>query len=132
MSVRDVAAESAILDLILGDGAGAGAPAAFRFLLFHGDPNTTGTELSSAGGYTPAVLANTTANFPDAVSGMKSVPVAFADATGAFSDTTTHWQMVDDANPTVGWFNGVWANEINVLGSGPVAGVASIFVRNLT
>jgi hypothetical protein len=132
MSVRDVAAETAILDLLLGDGAGAGAPSAFRFLLFHGDPNTDGVELDAVGGYTPLVLANTTANFPDAVDGMKAVPVAFADATDAFSDTTTHWQMVDDDNPTVGWFNGEWANEIDVAGAGPVSGVATIYVGNLS
>lgn len=132
MSIRDVAAETATLDLILGDSAGAGAPSAFRFLLFNGDPNTTGTELAADGGYTPAVMANTTANFPDAVDGRKSVPVAFADATAAYSDTATHWQMVDDDNPDVGWFNGVLANEVDVLGPGPVSLIATIFFGNLT
>lgn len=132
MNPRDVAAQNAALDAWLGDNAGATMPSSFRFLLFTGDPTTTGTELGSGGGYTPAVLANTTANFPDAADGMKSVPVAYADATAAYDDSVTHWQMVDDANPTVGWFHGKLANEVNVLGAGPVSIVATIFVGNLT
>jgi hypothetical protein len=132
MSIRDVDAQNQALDLWLGDGAGAGAPAAFRFLLFNGDPKTTGTEIASTGGYTPPVLANTTANFPDAADGMKSIPVTVDDATAAYADTVTHWQMVDDANPTVGWWNGKLANELNVLGAGPVSFVATIYFGDLT
>lgn len=127
MAIRDVTAQNAALECWLGDDASTSAPSTWRFLLFHGDPNIDGTELTSAGGYTPATLTNTTAHFPAPSGGQCSATVAFADATGAFSDTVTHWQMVDDANPTVGWFNGVLSNEVDVNAAGPVSIVATIY-----
>lgn len=128
MAILDVVAQNAALDSSYGDDKGGKAPASVEVALFHGDPNVDGVELTlGVGGYARAVLTNNTTNFPDAADGLKPVPVAFADATDAFSDTVTHWQFYDHADGTTGWDNGKFANEINITGPGPVSGVCTVY-----
>lgn len=131
MALTDVNAQNASLDNDYGDGAGSAAPSAFQLGLFFGDPDNGGTELTSAGGYVRPVLANTTANFPDAVDGLKTVPVDLADATGAFSDTITHWRFFDDADGTTAWDSGQFANEVSVDSARPVSVVCTIYYGGL-
>lgn len=131
MALSSIPARNASLDNDYGDGHGDAAPTAFQLALFHGDPDNGGTELDVDGGYVRPVLANTTANFPDAVDGLKTVPVDLADATDAYSDTITHWQLYDDADGVTAWDSGQFANEISVDTARPVSVVCTIYYGDL-
>lgn len=73
------------------------APASLELALFAGDPSDGGTELTSDGGY-----ARVTINAADWSSGTDGSviagPIAFADATDAWSDTATHWCLIEGSD----------------------------------
>lgn len=132
MALTDPNAQNVALDAVYGDGKAAGAPSSIEVAMFNGDPDNGGTELTAGvGGYARLVLANTTANFPDAVGGLKSVPVDLGDATDAFDLTITHWQFYDHADGTTRYDSGRFANPIDVTGPGPVAGVCTVYFGSL-
>jgi len=128
MALTDPDAQDVALDAVYGDGKAAGAPTSIEVALFNGDPDNGGVELDAGvGGYARLVLANTTANFPDAAGGLKSVPVDFGTATAAYFDQVTHWQFLDHADSTTRYDSGRFASAITVTGPGPVAGVCTVY-----
>jgi hypothetical protein len=114
----DVAAQSAALDALLGDNAASTVPTSFEVAIFDGSPLAGGVELDSTGGYARAVVANTSAVFPDAVSGQKvSATISFAAPSAAWSDTGTDFVLYDAADSTTAWFFGRLLEEIAVDGT---------------
>lgn len=119
----DVAAQSAALDALLGDGAAAGVPTAFELALFDGDPRDTHSlELPSTGGYARVTgITNDSTNFPDAVDGAKSSAVfSFAASSGAWAATGTWFVLYDAADSTTAWFFGPLTSAVIVSGAGYV------------
>lgn len=90
-------ARNIALDACYGDSKSSLWPASLQVALWNGDPAAGGSELTSAGGYARAVVANTTANFPNAAAGVKTsaTTTQFAASTGAFSSGFTHWAFMD-------------------------------------
>lgn len=120
----DTTAQNACLDALLGDNRGASMPSSFEVALFNGHPLSGGTELTSAGGYVRKVIANTTAIWPAASSGQKvSAILTWATPTGAWSDTATHYQLIDAADHTTRYFPGRLVGEVVVDAVGDVARV---------
>jgi hypothetical protein len=129
----DTAAQSAALDAMLGDNRASTCPTSFEVALFTDHPLNGGTELTSAGGYARVVVANTSANFPDAVAGAKtSVPVSFGIASDAYSDTATCWVLFDHADSTTRWFVGRPDREISIDEFGDVAQITLEIFWNTT
>lgn len=96
-SAANPTARNMALDACYGDARSTRWPASVQLALFNGDPATGGTELTNAGGYSRAVIANSSANFPDAASGVKTsgTTTQFSPSTGAFSAGFTHWAFID-------------------------------------
>lgn len=117
----DVAAQNASLDAWLGDDHASVIPSSFEVALFTDHPLFGGTELTSDGGYGRVTLANTSANFPDAVGGLKSsVPVSFGTSTDAFSDTALYAVLYDAADSVTQWFAVLLTEEVAVVVAGTV------------
>ena len=115
----DTAAQNAVLDSILGDGAGASMPSSFEVALFNGHPLLGGTELTSDGAYARVTIANDTATWPDASSGAKlSAVVVFATSDDAWSDTASHYLLFDAADSSTRFFAGRLSDEVNVSDAG--------------
>jgi hypothetical protein len=104
----DVAAQNAGLKAWFGDGRAASVPASWEFALFTGHPLYGGTELTTAGGYAPVVVANTSANFPDPVDGViTAAGITFAAPTAAYSDVAPYFVLREpSAGPT--WYVGAF------------------------
>jgi hypothetical protein len=117
----DVAAQNAGLKAWFGDGRAASVPSSWEVALFNGHPLTGGTELGAAGGYARLVVANTTANFPDPVSGVvRSVDLLWSAPTAAWSDVATHYLLIDHADSTSRWYVGALGQSIDYTGgAGP-------------
>lgn len=99
MPLASEAASNRDLDANYGDGHAASWPDAFTLHLFDDDPRDIGVELSGDG-YAPAEVANDSATFPDAASGVKtSVLIPFAAATADWQ-TVTWWLLKDAADET--------------------------------
>lgn len=114
----DTTAQDACLDALLGDNAGSSMPSSFEVALFNGHPLSGGTELTSDGGYARAVIANDSTVWPDAVSGQKvSATVPFPVPTDAWSDTATHYLLIDAADSTTEYFPGRLLGELSVDGT---------------
>lgn len=117
----DEAAQDATLDAMFGDDAAATMPASFELALYAGDPALAGTELEADGGYARVTVANASSVFPAASSGVKvSAPIPFAAASGAWSDTATHYLLIDAADSTTRYFAGRLDDEVNVDDAGVV------------
>jgi hypothetical protein len=119
----DVAAQNAGLKAWFGDGRAASVPSSWEVALFNGHPLTGGTELGAVGGYVPPVVANSSANFPDPVSGVvTAASVAFPAPTAAWSDVATHYVLREpSAGPT--WYVGTLAEALNVTAAGPALSI---------
>jgi hypothetical protein len=109
------AVQNAWLDLYL-RGVGT-APSSLELALFFGDPSDGGTELTSDGGYARATINASDWAAADAGSSVAG-PIDFADATDAWSDTATHWCLVDggDLGPS-----GALTDPLEVTGPGAVS-----------
>ena len=96
-STANPAARNMALDACYGDARSTRWPASIQLALFNGDPSAGGTELTSAGGYVRAVIANTSANFPDATAGVKTsgTTTQFSPSTGSFSAAFNYWAFFD-------------------------------------
>lgn len=114
----DLVAQNAGLDALLGDGAAASIPTTWEIALFNGDPQAGGTEITSAGGYVRPVVPNDSATFPDAVDGEKLSAIIDVDApSGPWSDTVTHFLLIDGGDSTTQWFPGTLADPLTVFGT---------------
>ena len=116
----DSDAQANALDALLGDDRGAKMPASFEVALFNAHPDFGGTELSATGGYARVTVANDSTTFPDASPDKTSAPIPFAAATGAWSDTATHFLLLDAADSTTRYFAGLLDDEVDVLVAGTV------------
>lgn len=96
-SAANPAARNMALDACYGDNKSSLWPASIQVCLYNGDPTAGGAELTNAGGYAPAVVANTTANFPNAAAGVKTsgTTTQFSPSTGAFSSGFNYWAFKD-------------------------------------
>ena len=113
----DTPAQNATLDAMFGDNRGATMPTSFEVALYDGHPLSGGTEVSG-GGYVRPVVANNSTNFPAAVDGLKtSAGVPITDPTGAWSDTVTHWLLIDAADSTTEYVPGLLTEELSIDGS---------------
>ena len=113
----DTAAQNATLDAMFGDDRGATMPTSFEIALYDGHPLSGGTEVSG-GGYVRPVVANNSTNFPAAADGLKtSAAIANTDPTGAWSDTVTHWLLIDAADSTTEYVPGLLTEELSIDGS---------------
>lgn len=123
MPIRDVAAQNASLDNDYGATHGSNSPSSHLLALFAGDPTIAGVELASTGGYARVTVAND-ATWAASVSGLKTTvaPVAFAAATAAWSDTATHWALLDSVG--VMWDCARLSAPITVTAAGPVPTVS--------
>lgn len=129
----DVAGQNAVLDALLGDNAGASMPSSFEVALYSGHPLAGGTELTSDGGYVREVVANSSANFPDAVSGQKvSAIFTWATPSAAWSDTATHYLLIDAADSTTEYFPGRLLSEVTVTTAGDAVAVQLAAFFNTT
>lgn len=116
----DVAAQNAALDALLSRDL-SGIPTVFEVAAFTADPRLGGVELDATGGYARATLSLNLTDFPAAVGGMKtSVPLTYADATGAWSDTAPYVVLIDAADSVTQWYLVPLTEEINVIEAGPV------------
>ena len=116
----DVAAQNAGLKAWFGDGRAASVPASWEVALFDGHPVIGGVELASDGGYERLVVANTSANFPDPVDGViTSAALTWPDPTDAYSDTATHYVLIDHADGSARWYVGVLGQAIDVTEAQP-------------
>ena len=99
-SAANPAARNMALDACYGDARSSRWPASVQLALYAGDPTAGGTELTSAGGYARVVIANTSANFPDAAAGIKTSgsTTQLNASTGAFSAGFSHWAFLDASN----------------------------------
>ena len=115
----DPAAQNALLDAWLSRDLTL-LPTAYEVALFTAHPSFGGVELDATGGYVRAVVSADLIDFPSAVDGMKtSIPIQFADATAAWSDTASHGLLIDAADSTTRYLAGLLVEEIDVLGAGP-------------
>jgi hypothetical protein len=129
----DTTAQNAVLDSMLGDNAGATMPSSFEVALFDAHPLAGGTELTSDGGYVRAVIANTSAVWPDAASGQKvSALLTFATSTDAWSDTATHYLLYDAADSTTAYFPGRLLAEVAVDAAGTIVRPSLVAFWNTT
>ena len=114
----DTAAQNATLDAMFGDNRGATMPTSFEVALYDGHPLSGGTEVSG-GGYVRPVVANNSTTFPlPADGGLKtSAAIAITDPTGAWSDTVTHWLLIDAADSTTRYVWGLLSEELSIDGS---------------
>lgn len=120
--IRDTAAQNKSLDNDYGATHGPNAPASHSLALFAGDPNLTGTELTSAGGYARVTVTNNGTNWPAAANGVKVCAVqTFPVSTAAWSDVATHWALFDG---TTCWDTGTLDEEIDVSAAGVTATAA--------
>ena len=125
----DPAAQNAGLAAWFGDGHAAGMPDTWEIALYNGHPVIGGVELASAGGYEWLVVANTSANFPDPVDGVITTPgLTWPDPTGAFSDTATHYVLIDHADGATRWFVGALGQDIYIADAQP-GFVTSLAIR---
>ena len=90
-------ARNMALDACDGDAHSTRWPASLQLALFNGDPTAGGTEMTNAGSYARAIIANTSANFPDAASGVKTsgATTQFAPSTAAYSAGFNYWAFFD-------------------------------------
>lgn len=106
----DVAAQNATLDALLGDSAGASMPSQYEFALYAGDPANGGVEVDSLNGYVRPVIDSDSAQWPDAVDGIKTgTTIPFADPSGAWTadgavQWITHFVLFDHADSTTRYF----------------------------
>lgn len=115
MSLLSLDAMSALLDMSYGPNRGTLAPDSHTVHLFHGDPQTgDGVELSG-NGYSPVGPVDSD-DWPDAVDGIKSMVLTWADPTGPW-ETATHWATKGDDD--VWWDTAPIANPFTVSGAGP-------------
>jgi hypothetical protein len=122
--IRDTAAQNKSLDNDYGATKGANAPASHVLALFAGDPNLTGVELTSAGGYARVTVTNNGTNWPAASDGLKvAAAQSFPASTAAWSDVATHWALFDAADGTTCWDTGTLDEEIDVSAAGVTASV---------
>lgn len=92
MPIASDAVQQKRLDLIF---RGVGSPpSSLDLALFFGDPSDGGTELTSTGGYARVTIA--AADWTSGTDGSVTAgPINFTDATAAWSDTATHWCLVE-------------------------------------
>lgn len=128
----DTTAQDNTLDSLLGDNAGASMPSSFEVALFNAHPLLGGTELTSDGGYVRPVIANDSATWPNASGSKVSVPITLAAATGAWSDTATHYLLIDAADSTTQYFPGRLVDELSVDEAGSGVAVQLIAFWNTT
>lgn len=123
--IRDTAAQNKSLDNDYGSTKGANAPSSHQLALFAGDPNLSGTELTSTGGYARKTVTNNGTNWPAASDGIKVCAAqSFAVSTAAWSGVATHWALFDNADGTTCWDTGTLDEEIDVTAAGVTATVA--------
>lgn len=124
MTLLSTDAQDASLDMSYGASKGALAAATHELALFNGDPRTTGTELTSAGGYDRVTVTNNGTNWPGASGGSTvSAPQVLPTSSGAWSDTATHFVLYDAADGTTAWDSGELTEEISIDASGVVVSV---------
>ena len=118
MPFYDTTAQNAALDSLWGAAHGSTMPTTFEVGLLNGDPTDAGTELASTGGYARITASNNGTTWPGAVDGSSTTaPLSFADATGPWSDTATHWAIYVSG----GLFDyGRLADPVTVTAAGPV------------
>lgn len=96
MTLLSTVEQNRSLDLFYGANKGAIASAAHELALYAGDPRTTGTELTSTGGYAAVTVTNNGTNWPAASGGAKTSAVqTFPTSTAAWSDIATHFALRD-------------------------------------
>lgn len=117
----DVDAQNDGLKAWFGDGRAASIPSSWEVALWTGHPLASGSaELAADGGYARLVVANSSTNFPDPTAGVViSADLVWPDPTGAWSDTATHFLLLDAADSTTRWYVGLLGEEIDVTGAGP-------------
>lgn len=124
MTLYSVAAQNASLDNDYGATKGPNAAAAHEVALFTNDPDLGGVELDAIGGYARVVWTNNGTNWPAASGGQKtSAPLAFPDATDAWSDTAKWYVLYDAADSTTQWDGAPLSDEISITAAeaGPIA-----------
>jgi hypothetical protein len=118
----DTAAQNAGLQAWFGDGRAMSMPASWEVALFTGHPLDSGVELDAVGGYAPAVVANTTANFPTPTGGMIRALAPFPAPTDAWSDVATHFVLREPGGgPT--WYVGLLGEALDVTAAGPARSI---------
>lgn len=116
----DTAAQNAGLQAWFGDGRATSMPSSWEVALFTAHPLDGGTELTSTGGYTRLVVANTSANFPTPTAGViVSALLTWATPTAAWSDVATHFLLLDHADSTTRWYVGQLGQAIDIGAAGP-------------
>lgn len=118
----DTAAQNAVLDAILSLDL-TNLPTSYEVALFNAHPLLGGTELTSDGGYVRMTVAADLLDWPAASAGAKtSVIIPWAATTDAWSDTATHYLLIDAADSTTRYFPGRLLEQIVVnAASTPVA-----------
>jgi hypothetical protein len=119
----DTAAQDAGLKAWFGDGRALSVPASWEVALFTGHPLYGGTELTSAGGYAPIVVANTSANFPDPVSGVVQATATFPAPTDAWSDVATHYELREVGGGPVWWVGVLAEPGLDIDAAGPARSI---------
>jgi hypothetical protein len=118
MSLLSTTEQNRSLDLFYGANKGSIASAAHRLCLYVGDPRTTGTELTSTGGYAAVTVTNDGTNWPAASGGSKtSAEQTFPTSTAAWSDVATHWALKDSVTADIADC-GPLDGELSVDGAG--------------
>jgi len=124
MSLVDIAAQNASLDMSYGANKGPLAPAAHQIALFTDHPDLGGVELDSVGGYVRPVVTNNGTNWPGASGGQTvSADVAFATPTGEWlaggvPASAAYFVTIDNADGTTMWDACPLDQEINVTAAG--------------
>ena len=116
----DPAAQNAVLDAILSRDV-SGLPTSFEVALLNAHPLLGGVELTSDGGYARAIIAADLTDFPAASGGSKvSISLPYGTSTAAYSDTATHYLLIDAGDSTTRYFAGRLLEEIVVDAAGTV------------
>ena len=117
---------NAVLDAMLGTSHHTDFPNTLYAALFTSDPGAddSGLEVSTTGtNYSRVAVANTDANWPDAVGGVKTLAAEIAFPTSTLSWGTVKWIGFYDAE-TVGTGNLVWSSE---FATGPKTAWPDVF-----
>lgn len=120
MPLRDVGAMNASLDNDYGSTHGPNSPTSgYEACLFIGDPLTGGVEMAGHG-YARVNVAH--ADFAAAAGGFKSPtdPVQFPATTGDWTDSVTHWALIDHGDHTTMWDCGPLTYPLDVSAASTV------------
>lgn len=117
MPVVDVTMQNQILDAWLGTSRAAGTPGSYDLELWAGDPRDVGSAEVSGGGYVAQSIDAD--DFNAASGGSKSASgfTTFPAATGAYSDTVTHYALRHPTTSGIA-FCAPLADELDVTGAG--------------